>query len=239
MTTKIRTAALYARFSSDLQKDRSVDDQFADCERFAKREGFKIVAKFSDRAKSGSTLFGRDGALELMLAAKARKFDVVIVESLSRLARDPEDIAGIFKRLKHAEIELHTLSDGIADNMKVGLRGIIDAEYLKGLATSIKRSQGGRVREGLIPGTVPYGYDLVPGKPGERVINPEKAKIVRRIFADYANGVSPRTIALGLTRDSILSPSGAKAKHGITRSSQEAAKVIAGASLVTGSISGN
>src|SRR6267154_4514868 len=75
MKPKQRTAALYARFSSDLQKDRSVDDQFADCERFAKREGLKIVAKFSDRAKSGSTLFGRDGALELMLAAKARKFD--------------------------------------------------------------------------------------------------------------------------------------------------------------------
>jgi site-specific DNA recombinase len=205
-----RTAAIYARFSSDLQKDRSISDQFGDLERYAQREGFRIVAKFSDSAKSGSTLFGRDGALELMIAAKARKFDVVIVESLSRLARDPEDIAGMFKRLNHAEVELHTLSDGIADNMKVGLRGIIDSEYLKNLATTIKRSQGARLREGLMPGVVTYGYDQVPGKPGERVVNEDKAKIIRRIFAEYAGKKSPRKIAADLTRDGIPSPSGGK-----------------------------
>ncbi len=208
--TSHRTAAIYARFSSDLQKDRSIDDQFGDLERYAQREGLKITDRFSDSAKSGSTLFGRDGALELMMAAKARKFAVVIVESLSRLSRDPEDIAGIFKRLKHAQVELHTLSDGIADNMKVGLRGIIDSEYLKNLATTIKRSQGARAREGLMPGVVPYGYDAVPGKPGERMINLEKAAIIRRIFTEYANRKSPRTIAADLTREGIPSPSGGK-----------------------------
>src|SRR5712664_3997155 len=102
----MKTAAIYARFSSDMQKDRSVDDQFADCEALAKSKGFKVVDKFSDRAKSGASLHGRPGARALLQAAKARKFDVVIVESFSRLARDKEDIAHIYKRLKHADIEL-------------------------------------------------------------------------------------------------------------------------------------
>jgi site-specific DNA recombinase len=210
MRPKQKTAAIYARFSSDLQKDRSIDDQIADCEALAEREGFKVVNRFWDKAKSASTLFERDGALDLMLAAKARKFDIVIVESQSRLSRDPEDIAGIFKRLKYADIELHTVTGGIADDMKVGLHVIIDSQYLKNLASAIKRGQKGLVREGLFPGAVTYGYDRVPGKPAERVINQEHAKIVRRIFTEYADGAPPREIALGLTRDCILSPSGAK-----------------------------
>jgi DNA invertase Pin-like site-specific DNA recombinase len=122
--TKQKTAALYARFSSDLQKDRSIDDQLALCETYAKREGVKIVNKFSDRAKSGSTLFDRDGLLELMTAAKRREFNVVIVESLDRLSRDQEDLAGLFKRLKHYEIDLQTVNEGSATDIHVGLRGI-------------------------------------------------------------------------------------------------------------------
>jgi site-specific DNA recombinase len=204
----MKTAAIYARFSSDLQKDRSISDQVADCEALAKREGYKVVAKFSDRAKSGSTLFGRDGAIELMVAAKARKFDVVIAESQSRLSRDPEDIAGILKRLKFAGIELHTIADGVIDNMKSGLRSIVDSEYIKNLATGIKRGQNGLVREGLFPGAVTYGYERVPGKPAERVIHQEHAKIIRRIFKEYAEGSSPRHIAAELTRDGIPAPSG-------------------------------
>jgi len=209
----MKTAAIYARFSSDMQKDRSVDDQFADCEAFAKRAGFEVVARFSDRAKSGATLHGRTGARELMLAVKARRFDVLIAESTSRIARDTEDLAGICKRLKHADIELHTLNGGVIDNMKAGLSGIIDSEFLKNLVVGIKRGQNGLVREGMFPGTVTYGYDRVevsPGifKPAVRVINEQQAEIVRRIFTEYANGSSPRKIAAGLTRDGIPTPGG-------------------------------
>lgn len=60
-------------------------------------------------------------------------------------------------------------------------------------------------------GLVTYCYKPVAGKPGEREIDPDKAAVVRRIFAEYANGVSPRDIALGLTRDGIASPNGAEA----------------------------
>lgn len=206
--TKQRTAALYARFSSDLQKDCSIEDQYAVCEALAKREGFDVTHRFSDRAKSGATMFGRSGIEALIVAAKARKFDVVICENFERLSRDSEDIQYLFKRLNHAEIVLHSVSDGKADSMNVTLRGLMGAMQLKTIAAQVKRGHNGRVRAGKFPGAVTYGYDRIPGQPGERVINLEQAKIIRRIFTEYAAGKSPRDIAIGLTRDNIPSPKG-------------------------------
>jgi site-specific DNA recombinase len=153
-------------------------------------------------------LFDRDGFLELMHEAKARKFDIVIVESLDRISRDPEDLAGIFKRLKYAQIDIHTLNEGIANDMTVGFRSMMGAAFLKDLAAKVKRHHVGRVREGHVMGMVTYGYRCVDGKPGEREVDPQTSAIVRRIFTEYANGVSPREIAIGLTRDKIPSPSG-------------------------------
>ena len=65
-----KRAVLYARFSSDLQKDRSIDDQFAVCQAVAKRDEFKIVNTYSDRAKSGATMHERDGLLALQRGAQ-------------------------------------------------------------------------------------------------------------------------------------------------------------------------
>ena len=62
-------AAIYARYSTDRQLDRSVEDQFALCEQYAAREGLEAVARYSDHARSGGTLHGRDGLTALMEAA--------------------------------------------------------------------------------------------------------------------------------------------------------------------------
>jgi site-specific DNA recombinase len=98
----------------------------------------------------------------------------------------------------------------VATDIHIGLRGMFGAMFLKDLAAKVRRGHFGRVREGLVPGIVAYGYERVLGKPGERVVNQEEAAVVRRIFTEYANGTSPRAIALGLTRDKIPSPSGDK-----------------------------
>ena len=140
-----------------------------------------------------------------MTVAKRRGFNAVIVESLDRLSRDQEDMAGLFKRLNHFEIELLTVNEGLATDVDVGVRGIVSSLYLKDLAAKIKRGQNGLVSEGLFPGAVTYGYSMVPGKPA---INDEQAKIIRRIFAEYANGSSPRKIAAAFTREAIPAPSG-------------------------------
>jgi site-specific DNA recombinase len=207
-----KTAALYARFSSDLQHDSSIGDQFAICETYAAREGFRIIPelKFFDKAKTSATLKDRDGWADLMTAVRARKCDIVIVECMDRISREPEDLAGINNRFKYANVVLHTLNEGIADDMKFGFRGIMGAAYLKDLGDKVRRHHTGRAKEGLFPGCVTYGYKTVAGKKGEREIDAEKAAVVRRIFTEYAKGVSPRIIASDLTRDGIPSPMGGK-----------------------------
>ncbi|MDA9466561.1 hypothetical protein XH87_18605 [Bradyrhizobium sp. CCBAU 53415] len=207
--TRMKTAVAYARFSSDLQKDRSIDDQVALCESIAKQHGYRVAKVYHDRAKSAATMFERDGLLDLMKDTKAAKFDAVICESLDRISRDQEDLAGIFKRFKFREIKLIT-SDGEANDVSVGVRGIVGSMFLTDLGNKVKRGHNGRVREGKFPGAVTYGYRRVLGKPGVREIDPETSKVVLRVFTEYASGKTTREIAAGLTRDGIPTPSGGK-----------------------------
>lgn len=203
-----KRAALYARFSSDLQKDRSIEDQFALCRTHAQREALEVVATFADRAKSGATLFDRPHLWELMQAAKRKEFDVLVVESLDRLSRDQEDLPGIHKRLEFAGVKIFTCNEGQTTKMHIGIRSLVSSLFLTDLGAKVRRGHAGRVREGKFPGAITFGYRSVPGKPGEREIDPEQAKVVLRIFTEYAEGRSPRTIAADLTRDGIPTPTG-------------------------------
>ena len=85
--------ALYARYSSDNQRDASIEDQFRICRALAEKNGWQIVACYSDRAISGTTLL-RPGIQDLMAQARAGQFDIVLAEGLDRLSRDQEDVAG-------------------------------------------------------------------------------------------------------------------------------------------------
>ncbi|RIK92948.1 MAG: recombinase family protein [Proteobacteria bacterium] len=201
-------AAIYARFSSDLQRDRSIEDQVALCQAHAARLGLAVVATYDDRARSGASLFGRDGLMALMDAAKAGAFKAVIVEALDRLSRDQEDLAGIYKRLSFAGVEILAVHDGRADQVQVGIRGLVGALYLQDLAHKVRRGMAGVVRDGRHAGGKAYGYRPTPGRPGEWEIVAEEAAIVRRIFAEYAAGETPRDIARGLNRDNIPPPRG-------------------------------
>ena len=99
-------AAIYARYSSDLQSVRSIEDQVRICAEKAETDGWSVVGVFSDRALSGANLSRRAGILDLLDNARLGKFDVVIVEALDRLSRDLEDIAGIYKRLAHEGVAI-------------------------------------------------------------------------------------------------------------------------------------
>jgi site-specific DNA recombinase len=202
MTIK-KTAAAYARFSTDRQLDRSITDQLADCQTFADRERIQIVATYRDEERTSATLFDRDGLLQMMRAAKERRFQAIIVESLDRLSRDQEDLPALFKRLEFYDVELITLNEGVADHIKVGLRGLVGPIQLRDIADKVRRGHRGRAREGKIPGSLPYGYRRPPGKPLDAEIDPDKAKIVRRIFEEYVAGRSPRAIAFGLMKDNV------------------------------------
>jgi site-specific DNA recombinase len=100
---------------------------------------------------------------------------------------------------------------GEITKLHVGIEAIINSQFLSNLALPVKRGMNARARQGLIQGKVAYGYQAVPGgKPGERKVYELHAKIVRRIFREYANGASPMAIAAGLARDGIPSPRGDK-----------------------------
>ena len=141
--------------------------------------------------------------------------DVVIAEALDRVSRDQEDTAAIFKRLQHAEVCLLTLAEGEINELHVGLKGTMNALFLKDLAAKTRRGQRGRVEAGKIPGGNSYGYRIVRRlledgsvSTGEREIDRSQAEIVRRIFTEYAAGISPRRIARGLNAEGIPGPRG-------------------------------
>uniref|UniRef100_UPI00273DAF2F recombinase family protein n=1 Tax=Oceaniradius stylonematis TaxID=2184161 RepID=UPI00273DAF2F len=204
----MQRAAIYARFSTDLQNDRSVEDQHALCRTFAEREGLNPILQFEDRAQSGATLVGRNGIARLMRAAQNGQYSVLIVEALDRLSRDQEDLAHIWKRLSFLGIEIRAVHDGTADAIQVGIRGLLGNLFLTDLAHKVRRGMDGVVRDGRHAGGKAYGYAPVPGQPGELEIVREEAETVRRIFKEYAAGRTPREIAHDLNADQVPPPRG-------------------------------
>ncbi|WP_071675758.1 recombinase family protein [Nioella nitratireducens] len=204
-------AALYARYSSDNQRDASIEDQLRICRTRAEREGWTIIDSYTDRAISGASLL-RPGVQELIADALKGRFDVILAESLDRLSRDQEDIAGLYKRMRFAGVSIVTLSEGEVSELHIGLKGTMGALFLKDLADKTRRGLRGRVEKGRSGGGLCYGYDVIrtadPDDRGERDINPAEANVVRRIFRDYLSGQSSRTIAMTLNREGISGPQG-------------------------------
>lgn len=205
----MKRAAIYARFSSDLQRDRSIEDQAAVCRDYAARQGIEIVAVFSDRAMTGSTMHQRAGIKALLAAARTNAFDMVIAESMSRIGRDQEDRAAVRKRLTFCSVQLMTPADGVVAPLVDGIRAVIDSAQLDDMKSAIRRGMRGTISDGRHPGGKAYGYRAVPGRPGELEIVADQAEIVRRIFSEYVAGDSARDISARLNADNIAPPRGA------------------------------
>ena len=151
----------------------------------------------------------RPGIQMLMQDAADGRFDEVYAEALDRISRDQEDIAAVYKRLTFAGIRMVTLSEGEISQLHIGLKGTMNALFLKDLADKTRRGLRGRVEAGRSGGGKSYGYDVVSGEErGQRVINDLEAATVRRIFEDYAAGKSPKAIAARLNKEGIPGPSG-------------------------------
>jgi site-specific DNA recombinase len=154
----------------------------------------------------------RPGVQELIADGLKRRFDVILTESLDRLSRDQEDIAGLYKRMRFADVSIVTLSEGEVSELHIGLKGTMGALFLKDLADKTRRGLRGRVEMGRSGGGLCFGYDVVrtadPDDRGEREINPIEAAVVRRIFRDYLAGQSSRTIAMTLNEEGIAGPPG-------------------------------
>jgi site-specific DNA recombinase len=208
--------AIYARFSSDRQRETSADDQVRICRERAEREGWSIAGVYTDLAISGANN-RRPGMTGMLADAAAGTFDIVLAEALDRIARDQEDIAGFYKRLKFAGVRLITLTEGEVSELHIGLKGTMDALELQKLGDKIRRGAQGAIGRGFVPAGLSYGYAIAPElRPdgtvlrGRRLIIDEQAEVVRRIFASFLAGASPRAIAKQLNAEGIPSPRGSE-----------------------------
>jgi DNA invertase Pin-like site-specific DNA recombinase len=207
--------ALYARYSSDQQNPSSVEDQLFLCREWAEREGWQVVARYDDPAISGASVILRPGVQALLRDAEAGRFDMVLAEALDRVSRDQADTATLYKYLQFACVPLRTVAEGEITELHVGLKGTMNALFLKDLARKTHRGQRGRIEKGFPAGAVGYGYRMVRRLSsegelvrGEREINEAEALIVNRIFREFAAGKSPRAIARDLNAEAIPGPSG-------------------------------
>ncbi|HTC50738.1 MAG TPA: recombinase family protein [Steroidobacteraceae bacterium] len=203
-------AALYARFSTEKQRDASVDDQFRECERIAKAAGLTVISRFQDAAMSGGTA-DRPGYQALLKAARKRQFDVIVTEDISRLWRNRAEFGPRSAELE--DLGVHCLTCVGDDTRRDGWGLVIQikqavAEHARREASyRTRRGQEGVARSGKSAGGRAYGYiPAAQSQTCEIEIDEAQAKIVRQIFELYADGHSPKRIAAKLNEEGIPSP---------------------------------
>jgi len=200
-------AAIYARFSSDRQDARSISDQVALCRDYARRQGWRVAEVYSDAAISGASVQGREGLARLIADSELRLFDVVLAADLDRLSRDIADMETLRAGMELSGIAIHSVADGPVTKVHTGIKGLMGSLFLDALKAHTRRGMAGKVREGRAGGGKLYGYTTGAQK-GDRVIVPEEAGVVLRIFQEYDAGRSPRAIAERLNAENIRPPSG-------------------------------
>lgn len=201
--------AIYARYSTDRQRETSIDDQVRVCR--ARVEPSWSVIIFADDSISGSTPVAlRRGGSALLSAS----FDILMLEGLDRLSRDLVEQERIVRRLEYRGIRIIGVSDGYdsqfaARKLHRGMRGLINEAYLDDLRAKVHRGLAGQYERGFFAGGLPYGYRSVDAGNGRRLeIDPDQAERVRWIYQRYADGWSCQRIAKELNRLAVPSPRG-------------------------------
>ena len=223
---------MYARYSSDLQRQTSIDDQLAVARRYADQQGWTVLDAhtYTDEAVSGSSLHGRPGVQALLAVAETtpRPFDVLLVDDSSRVARDLRDALHVVRVLKFAGIRTIYLSQQIdSDNEQaetlLTVHGLVDGLYLQEMSKKIKRGIRGQLERGFHTGARIYGYRSVkvydprgrqdadgPVVMGRRLeVDPDQAAVIRQIFRWYVDGVSHPNMVDRLNASDTSSPRGA------------------------------
>ena len=133
-----RRAVIYSRYSSDNQREASIEDQVEVCRRYVNAQGWSVEASYEDPALSGASKM-RPGLQRLLIDAEAGRFDVVICESIDRLGRSLADVAGMFDRLSFLRIELYACNVGLVTPMYIGTMGTMAQMALSDLRDKTKR----------------------------------------------------------------------------------------------------
>lgn len=209
MTTNV---ALYARYSSEHQNPRSIEDQLQHLRRHIAQSGGQpeTARAFSDAETSGA-IWERPGLQSLLGELEASRIAHVFVEDVSRISRDPEDLARLRKLFAFHGARLVSVDDGIeldgssGSALAFGVKSMLSEQYLKDLGAKTKRGLMGNAREGKNTGGRAYGYHADAQTKQLEVVRFE-ATTVRRIFKLYAEGASYDRIASTLNRERIEPP---------------------------------
>jgi DNA invertase Pin-like site-specific DNA recombinase len=217
-------AALYARFSSDLQRATSIEDQFRNCRKRAELEGWTVVATYADAAMSGTDA-NRPQYRAMLEAAARRDFDVLIVDDLSRLTRDAVECERTIRRLEFIGLRIIATSDGYDSTSKArkvhrGFKGLMNEIFLDDLRERVHRGLTGQAQKHFWCGGRPYGFRLKPVLDPSRLdvygqptrigtvleIDSEQAAIVREIFTRFVDSASCLAISRELNARGVPSP---------------------------------
>ena len=185
----MKKAVAYARFSSDNQRQESIDAQVRAINEYCSKHDIQLVRIYADAAQSATT-DKREQFLEMMNDLKKKAFEYIIVHKLDRFSRDRYDSAYYKKLIKDNGVTLISVTEQIDNSPEsVILESILEgmAEYYsKNLAREVRKGQKENalrcIHNGGIP---PLGYNVVDQ---HYVLNEIEASTVRSIFELYASG---------------------------------------------------
>jgi site-specific DNA recombinase len=201
-------AATCGRFSSSHQPEHSTVDQRELAIAYAERHGMTIVAHFSDDAKTGRRARNREGFQALCDAVREKQIDLVIIEVADRIARSVRIGAGFYDLIQHHGIAAHSLT-GPVNSLVFKMSLVVPEQQSLDNGFRTRQRQIQRLKAtGRVVAGMAYGYEKVEGDGINRRIAEAEAEVVRRIYREYANGLSPNEIARRLNADGIPGPRG-------------------------------
>ena len=205
----MKTAVIYARYSSERQTEQSIEGQLRECMAYAEHHDMMVVDTYIDRAMTG-TNDNRNDFQRMLKDAQKKAWDVVLVYKLDRFSRNKYEMAIHKKTLRDYDISLVSAKEHIPD----GPEGIILESLLEGMAEYYSAELAQKVSRGMretrikgnyAGGGIPYGYKVENRK---FVVSEDEAQIVIRIYEMYASGVIAKNIIKTLTDEGIMHSSG-------------------------------
>ena len=206
------TGVIYARYSSDNQREESIDGQLRECKVFAEKNDIQIVGTYIDRAFSART-DNRPDFQKMIKDSASKKFDVIIVWKLDRFARDRYDSAHYKALLRKNDVKVVSATEKISD----GSAGILMEAVLEGMAEYYSAELSEKVVRGLTEnalkckfngGCIPLGYTI--DSEHHFQINPLTAPAVLDAFKRYADGATMKELADEMNAKGLRSVFGGK-----------------------------